>query len=85
MKYIIDLLYSIVVFFLDEEDKKTYNMKIIIKKNDQTAEFTIDTKDCHYPYAVRDAIELALELDGYTEETIKEVFGIMPDRAVNKE
>lgn len=54
-------------------------MKIIIKRNEQTAKHIIDTKNCHYPYAIRNAIELALELDGYTKETIKEVFGIMPD------
>jgi hypothetical protein len=59
-------------------------MKIIIKRNDQSAEHTIDTKDCHYPYAIRNAIELALELDGYTKETIKEVFGIMPDAVLEK-
>ena len=54
-------------------------MKIIIKRDEQTAKHTIDTKNCHYPYAIRNAIELALELDGYTKETIREVFGIMPD------
>ena len=59
-------------------------MKIIIKRNDQTAKHTIDTKDCHYPYAIRNDIELALELDGYTKETIKEVFGIMPDAVEEK-
>ena len=48
-------------------------------KESQTPIVTIDTKTCHYPYAIRNAIELALEIDGYTKETINEVFGIMPD------
>ena len=57
-------------------------MKIIIERNQsesQTPIVTIDTKTCHYPYAIRNAIELALEIDGYSKETIREVFGIMPD------
>ena len=56
-------------------------MKLLIDKNSEnhSAKVTIDTTDCHYPYAIRDAIRLALKLDGYTEETIDEIFGIMPD------
>jgi len=57
-------------------------MKIIIERNQserQTPIVTIDTKTCHYPYAIRNAIKLALEIDGYTKETINEVFGIMLD------
>jgi len=57
-------------------------MKIIIERNQserQTPIVTIDTKTCDYPYAIRDAMKLALELDGYTKETINEVFGIYPD------
>lgn len=57
-------------------------MKIIIERNQsesQTPIVTIDTKTCHYPYAIRDAIELALEIDGCSKETINEVFGRMPD------
>ncbi len=54
-------------------------MIITVKKNDQTAGVTIDTEDCRYPYAIKDAFKLALELDGYTKETINEVFGIMDD------
>lgn len=53
-------------------------MKIIIERNQsesQTPIVTIDTKTCHYPYAIRNAIELALEIDGYSKETINEVFG----------
>jgi hypothetical protein len=40
----------------------------------QTAIVTIDTKSCNYPYAIREAIELALKLDGYSNNTIDEVF-----------
>jgi hypothetical protein len=57
-------------------------MKIIIEKGQtesQSPIVTIDTKTCHYPYAIRNAIELALEIDGHSRETIKEVFGEMPD------
>jgi hypothetical protein len=63
---------------------KIMDMKIEINRNDsetQTPIIIIDTKTCHYPYAIRNAIELALELDGYTKETINEVFGrIQTDR-----
>tara|TARA_R110000796_G_scaffold192618_1_gene309258 strand:+ start:348 stop:581 length:234 start_codon:yes stop_codon:yes gene_type:complete len=62
--------------------KITDKMKIVIERNQsesQTPIVTIDTKTCHYPYAIRNAIELALEIDGHSKETIREVFGIMPD------
>ena len=49
-------------------------MKIIVKKNEQNPEITIDLKDVHYAYAIIDAFKLALELDGFTKETILEVF-----------
>ena len=53
-------------------------MKIIIDRNTpdsrQSAVVEIDMKYCHYPYAIRESIELALKLDGYSEETIDEVF-----------
>ena len=54
-------------------------MKIIVKRNEQEAEVTIDLKDVYHPYAIRDAIQLALEIDGFTEEIIAEVFNQMPD------
>jgi len=40
----------------------------------QIAIVTIDTKSCNYPYAIREALELALKLDGYSNDTIDEVF-----------
>jgi len=57
-------------------------MKIIVERNQderQTPIVTIDLKTCYYPYAIRNALELALELDGYDASTIKEVFNQMPD------
>lgn len=58
-------------------------MKIIIDNtdfdNNQRPLVTIDTHTCTYPNAIRDAIKLALELDGYTLETINEVLGITQD------
>ena len=54
-------------------------MKITIDRNypdsRQSPIITIDTKHCCYPYAIRETIELALKLDGYSKETISEVFG----------
>jgi hypothetical protein len=52
-------------------------MKITINRTNeerQTAIVTIDTKSCNYPYAIREALELALKLDGYSNDTIDEVF-----------
>jgi len=57
-------------------------MEIIVKRNQderQSPIVTIDLKTCHYPYAIRDALQLALQLDGYDISTIKEVFNQMPD------
>lgn len=57
-------------------------MKITIENNKerQTAKVVIDTESCHYPYAIREAIELALKLDGHDEETINEIFGRSPNK-----
>jgi len=52
-------------------------MIITIKTKDveiQKPIVTIDTETCHYPHAIRKALELALQLDGHTEETINDVF-----------
>lgn len=54
-------------------------LKIIVRRNEQTPEITIDLKDVYYPYAIREAIQLALEIEGFTEQTILEVFNQMPD------
>jgi hypothetical protein len=58
-------------------------MKIIVERNNderQSPIVTIDTKTCHYPYAIRNALMLALELDGYTLSTINEVFSLAFDK-----
>jgi hypothetical protein len=58
-------------------------MKIIVERNQderQSPIVTIDLKTCYYPYAIRDALQLALQLDGYDTSTIKEVFNQMPDK-----
>jgi hypothetical protein len=49
-------------------------MKILVKKNEQQPEITIDLKDVNYPYAIRDAFILALQIDGFSKETISEIF-----------
>lgn len=57
-------------------------MKIIIDKGNQESQtpiITIDTKNCYYPYAIRNSLEIALQMDGFDKETINEIFGIMPD------
>lgn len=40
---------------------------------------TIDTRTCHYPYAIREALEQALLLDGYTQNAINEVLNRTAD------
>lgn len=57
-------------------------MKIIVKNTNserQSPEVTIDTSTCHYTYDIREALQLALELDGYDKETIKNVFNLQED------
>jgi len=57
-------------------------MKLIIERNEkehQGANVTIDTKELIYPYAIREALELALELDGHSEQAIAEVFYRRPN------
>jgi hypothetical protein len=58
-------------------------MKIIIDRKynseRQVPIVTIDTSTCYYPYAIRDALRIALELDGYTEEVINAVFNQYQD------
>ena len=54
-------------------------MKITINNNNnsdsrESAIVEINTKHCHYPYSIRESLELALKLDGYSQETISKVF-----------
>ena len=63
-------------------------MKIIIERKQseiQTPIVTIDTKTCHYTYAIRNAIMLALEIDGYDKGTINEVFRMGQDVCKNSD
>lgn len=52
---------------------------IITIKRDAQATVTIDTATCVYPCQFKNAIELALELDGHTKESIDEMFGRYPN------
>ena len=49
-------------------------MKIIIKRDEYSPEITIDLSTLNYPGRIRDALKLALLQDGYTKETIADVF-----------
>lgn len=64
-------------------------MKIIINRNGEGVRespiITVDTEHCHYPYSIRESLELALKLDEVTEETIGEVFGRSQDKVSNDE
>ena len=40
---------------------------------------TIDTTTCHYPYAIREALEQALLLDGYTQKMVDEIMNRFTD------
>ena len=59
-------------------------MKITIKRNEQVAEHIIDLHSCVYPYAIKQAFILSMELDGFTEDTIAEVFGEYKDVKCNE-
>jgi len=53
-------------------------MIIIIKKG--TLKIKIDTKNCiNNPCVIKNAIELALELDGFSKEEIMEIFNDYSD------
>lgn len=54
-------------------------MKIVVKRTEQQPEITIDLKGVHYPNAIRDAILLALTIEGFTEQTIADVLNLTPD------
>jgi hypothetical protein len=53
-------------------------MRIIIERKEQ-AEVIIDTENCVYPWAFRNAIEEALRIEGFEQSMINEIFGIMTD------
>jgi hypothetical protein len=60
-------------------------MIITVKMKDgerQKPIVTIDTQTCVYPYAIIEALELALRLDGYDESTINQVFNRQNDNKI---
>jgi len=56
-------------------------MKIIIKSNPEAeqAKITIDTSGLQYSNSIRNALVLAMELDGHSSDLISEVFNIDQD------
>ena len=45
-------------------------MKIIVQKNLESAKVEIDTKNCSYQWGFRDAIILAMEIEGFHKSFI---------------
>lgn len=54
-------------------------MKIIVKRNEQQAEVTFDLKDVIHSYAIREAIQTALKIEGFTQDCINEIFNLGED------
>jgi hypothetical protein len=63
-------------------------MKIKIDRNSEEGReypiITIDTKKCIYPYAIREALIIAMELDGYGKGDIEAVFNTGRDLAAKE-
>jgi len=59
-------------------------MKIIIKRKDDTAEYTIDTRDCTYLYAIKEAFRTAMILEGFTDSMADDVLGESMDSCNKK-
>lgn len=53
-------------------------MRIIVN-TDGATEVAINTDKCEYPRQVTRAIKLALELDGFADQSIDEIFEIVPE------
>ena len=49
-------------------------MKIIVQKNLENAKVEIDTKNCSYQWGFRDALILAMEIEGFHKSFIDQVF-----------
>jgi len=60
-------------------------MKIIVKRNEQQPEITIDLKDVIFSYAIRNSFILALEIEGFTQDSISEIFNTNFDKIECKE
>jgi hypothetical protein len=46
-------------------------MKIIVQKNLENAKVEIDTKNCTYQWGFRDALILAMEIEGFHKSFIR--------------
>ena len=60
-------------------------MKIIVQKNLESAKVEINTKDCSYQWAFRDAIVLAMEIEGHHQSFIDQVLNQERDRLLVSE
>jgi hypothetical protein len=49
-------------------------MKIIVQQNSDTAKVEIDTKNCNYQWSFRDALILAMTIEGFQKSFIDAVF-----------
>ncbi len=54
-------------------------MKITIKDAYKGITYEVDLSEVQYPWQIREGIRRALSLNGFGEDIIDEVFGIMPD------
>ena len=60
-------------------------MKIIVQQNSDTAKVEIDTKNCSYQWAFRDAIILAMEIEGHHKSFIDQVLNQERDEVLVSE
>jgi hypothetical protein len=54
-------------------------MKIIVQQNSDTAKVEIDTKNCNYQWSFRDALILAMQIEGFEKSFIDAVFNAEED------
>ena len=57
-------------------------MKIKIHNKRQETTYTVEIVNARYPWQLRDAFSKAMELDGYDQSTIDEVFNRQQDMKV---
>jgi hypothetical protein len=49
-------------------------MKIIVQQSNDTAKVEIDTNNCNYQWSFRDALILAMQIEGFQKSFIDAVF-----------
>jgi hypothetical protein len=59
-------------------------MKIIVQQNSDTAKVEIDTKNCNYQWSFRDALILAMTIEGFQKSFIDAVFNQEEIRIVSE-